>query len=99
MFHCASPAPASDDRALFQKVNVDGTRIVIQACQERGVQVGGTVSLAFFYLSITVEESLCTQILVTGETHNKEAFASTSDFTDNKLRWKISVSDCFRNWF
>ncbi|KAI4887900.1 hypothetical protein NFI96_012480 [Prochilodus magdalenae] len=38
VFHCASPAPYSDDRALFQRVNVEGTRTVIQACQEAGVQ-------------------------------------------------------------
>ncbi len=39
VFHCASPAPASDDRALFQRVNIDGTRTVLQACHEAGVQV------------------------------------------------------------
>lgn len=39
VFHCASPAPASDDRALFQRVNIDGTRTVIEACHEAGVQV------------------------------------------------------------
>ncbi|KAK7141768.1 hypothetical protein R3I93_015806 [Phoxinus phoxinus] len=38
VFHCASPAPGSDDRALFQRVNIDGTRTVIQACLEAGVQ-------------------------------------------------------------
>lgn len=39
VFHCASPAPASDDRELFERVNVQGTYIVIQACKEAGVQV------------------------------------------------------------
>ncbi|KAF3838161.1 hypothetical protein F7725_009929 [Dissostichus mawsoni] len=38
VFHCASPAPASDDRGLFERVNIQGTRIVIQACIEAGVQ-------------------------------------------------------------
>ncbi|XP_043113915.1 sterol-4-alpha-carboxylate 3-dehydrogenase, decarboxylating [Puntigrus tetrazona] len=38
VFHCASPAPSSDDRALFQRVNIDGTQTVIQACHEAGVQ-------------------------------------------------------------
>lgn len=38
VFHCASPAPASDDRALFERVNIQGTRTVIQACLEAGVQ-------------------------------------------------------------
>lgn len=38
VFHCASPAPGSDNRALFQRVNIDGTRTVIQACHEAGVQ-------------------------------------------------------------
>lgn len=38
VFHCASPAPASDDRELFERVNVQGTYIVIQACKEAGVQ-------------------------------------------------------------
>ncbi|XP_068596661.1 sterol-4-alpha-carboxylate 3-dehydrogenase, decarboxylating [Brachionichthys hirsutus] len=38
VFHCASPAPACDDRELFKRVNIDGTRTVIQACTEAGVQ-------------------------------------------------------------
>ena len=39
VFHCASPAPGSDNRALFETVNIQGTRTVIQACAEAGVQV------------------------------------------------------------
>lgn len=39
VFHCASPAPASDDRGLFERVNIQGTRTVIQACMEAGIQV------------------------------------------------------------
>uniref|UniRef100_A0A3P9H6J7 Sterol-4-alpha-carboxylate 3-dehydrogenase, decarboxylating n=1 Tax=Oryzias latipes TaxID=8090 RepID=A0A3P9H6J7_ORYLA len=38
VFHCASPAPGSDDRKLFERVNVLGTQTVIQACIEAGVQ-------------------------------------------------------------
>ncbi|NXJ20058.1 NSDHL protein, partial [Dicrurus megarhynchus] len=38
VFHCASPAPASDDRELFYRVNFLGTRAVIEACREAGVQ-------------------------------------------------------------
>ncbi|XP_023667254.1 sterol-4-alpha-carboxylate 3-dehydrogenase, decarboxylating isoform X1 [Paramormyrops kingsleyae] len=38
VFHCASPFPGSDDRSLFQRVNVDGTGAVLEACQEAGVQ-------------------------------------------------------------
>ncbi|XP_068441188.1 sterol-4-alpha-carboxylate 3-dehydrogenase, decarboxylating isoform X2 [Clinocottus analis] len=38
VFHCASPAPASDDRRLFERVNIQGTRTVIEACVEAGVQ-------------------------------------------------------------
>lgn len=38
VFHCASPAPASDDKALFQRVNIQGTQAVLQACTEVGVQ-------------------------------------------------------------
>ncbi|XP_045068498.1 sterol-4-alpha-carboxylate 3-dehydrogenase, decarboxylating [Coregonus clupeaformis] len=38
VFHCASPAPASDDKALFQRVNIQGTQTVLQACTEAGVQ-------------------------------------------------------------
>ncbi|KAF6731290.1 Sterol-4-alpha-carboxylate 3-dehydrogenase, decarboxylating [Oryzias melastigma] len=38
VFHCASPAPGSDDRQLFERVNVVGTQTVIQACMEAGVQ-------------------------------------------------------------
>ncbi|XP_029627755.1 sterol-4-alpha-carboxylate 3-dehydrogenase, decarboxylating isoform X2 [Salmo trutta] len=39
VFHCASPAPASDDKALFQRVNIQGTQAVLQACTEAGVQL------------------------------------------------------------
>lgn len=39
VFHCASPAPASDDRGLFERVNIQGTRTVIQASMDAGVQV------------------------------------------------------------
>lgn len=38
VFHCASPSPASDDRALFERVNIQGTRTVVLACVEAGVQ-------------------------------------------------------------
>ncbi|XP_077387499.1 sterol-4-alpha-carboxylate 3-dehydrogenase, decarboxylating isoform X1 [Festucalex cinctus] len=38
VFHCASPSPASDDRRLFERVNIQGTSTVIQACTEVGVQ-------------------------------------------------------------
>ncbi|KAI1902696.1 hypothetical protein AGOR_G00018670 [Albula goreensis] len=38
VFHCASPAPSCDDRALFHRVNIDGTQTVLKACQEAGVQ-------------------------------------------------------------
>ncbi|XP_064526352.1 sterol-4-alpha-carboxylate 3-dehydrogenase, decarboxylating isoform X1 [Pseudopipra pipra] len=37
-FHCASPAPSSDNRELFYKVNFMGTKAVIEACKEAGVQ-------------------------------------------------------------
>lgn len=53
VFHCASPAPASDDRRLFERVNIQGTRTVIQACVEVGVQVrqrrGETVVCGIIY--------------------------------------------------
>lgn len=38
VFHCASPAPASDNRDLFERVNIQGTHTVLQACVEAGVQ-------------------------------------------------------------
>ncbi|KAK1769781.1 C-3 sterol dehydrogenase [Phialemonium atrogriseum] len=41
VIHTASPAAQGDDKvshALFQKVNVDGTRAVIEACQETNVK-------------------------------------------------------------
>lgn len=38
VFHCASPSPASDNKDLFERVNIQGTRTVIQACKEAGVQ-------------------------------------------------------------
>lgn len=39
VFHCASPAPSSDNRELFYKVNFLGTKTVIAACREAGVKV------------------------------------------------------------
>ncbi|XP_075428793.1 sterol-4-alpha-carboxylate 3-dehydrogenase, decarboxylating isoform X2 [Ascaphus truei] len=38
VFHCASPAPSSDNKELFYKVNYTGTMTVIEACKEVGVQ-------------------------------------------------------------
>ncbi|XP_027700852.1 sterol-4-alpha-carboxylate 3-dehydrogenase, decarboxylating [Vombatus ursinus] len=38
VFHCASPAPSSDDKELFYRVNYTGTKTVIEACKEAGVQ-------------------------------------------------------------
>uniref|UniRef100_F6PGP3 Sterol-4-alpha-carboxylate 3-dehydrogenase, decarboxylating n=1 Tax=Ornithorhynchus anatinus TaxID=9258 RepID=F6PGP3_ORNAN len=38
VFHCASPAPSSDNRELFYRVNCTGTKTVIDACKEAGVQ-------------------------------------------------------------
>ncbi|MBN3305656.1 NSDHL protein, partial [Amia calva] len=38
VFHCASPPPACDDRALFHRVNVKGTSTMLDACREAGVQ-------------------------------------------------------------
>ncbi|MBN3273167.1 NSDHL protein, partial [Polyodon spathula] len=38
VFHCASPAPSSDNKELFYRVNYIGTKAVIQACKEAGVQ-------------------------------------------------------------
>jgi nucleoside-diphosphate-sugar epimerase len=39
VFHCASPPYDLMDSALFYRVNVDGTRNVIKACQQAGVKV------------------------------------------------------------
>ncbi|XP_072286115.1 sterol-4-alpha-carboxylate 3-dehydrogenase, decarboxylating [Pyxicephalus adspersus] len=38
VFHCASPAPSSDNKELFYRVNYTGTRTVIAACKDAGVQ-------------------------------------------------------------
>uniref|UniRef100_A0A8C5QAJ7 Sterol-4-alpha-carboxylate 3-dehydrogenase, decarboxylating n=1 Tax=Leptobrachium leishanense TaxID=445787 RepID=A0A8C5QAJ7_9ANUR len=38
VFHCASPAPSSDNRELFYRVNYTGTKTVIEACKEARVQ-------------------------------------------------------------
>ncbi|XP_062513683.1 sterol-4-alpha-carboxylate 3-dehydrogenase, decarboxylating-like [Corticium candelabrum] len=37
VFHCASPPPASNDRALFHRVNYSGTKNLIACCREAGV--------------------------------------------------------------
>lgn len=57
VFHCASPAPASDDRGLFERVNIQGTRTVIQACIEAGVQVRHCV-LSFRHASEILYEMM-----------------------------------------
>ncbi|XP_053129237.1 sterol-4-alpha-carboxylate 3-dehydrogenase, decarboxylating [Hemicordylus capensis] len=38
VFHCASPTPSSNNRELFYKVNYLGTKVVLEACREAGVQ-------------------------------------------------------------
>lgn len=70
VFHCASPAPASDDRELFERVNIRGTRTVIQACLEAGVQVSHW-KLFVFYSSASQSQMLpsgadCWILLETG---------------------------------
>eukprot|EP01137_Pigoraptor_chileana_P000180 Opistho-2@35890 len=37
VIHCASPSPLSDNRALFYKVNVDGTKNLMDWCKESNV--------------------------------------------------------------
>ena len=39
MFHTASPAPSSNNRELFYRVNVNGTKTLVEACKEAGVKV------------------------------------------------------------
>jgi len=39
VFHCATPSPLSSNRALFYKVNYEGTMNVIEACKQQNVQV------------------------------------------------------------
>lgn len=39
MFHTASPAPSSNNRELFYRVNVNGTKVLVEACKEAGVKV------------------------------------------------------------
>lgn len=41
VFHCASPAPSSNNKELFYRVNYIGTKNVIETCREAGVQVRG----------------------------------------------------------
>lgn len=41
VIHTASPAPQGDDavaKSLFKKVNVDGTEVIVAACQKSGVK-------------------------------------------------------------
>jgi sterol-4alpha-carboxylate 3-dehydrogenase (decarboxylating) len=39
VIHTASPTLAGGSKEMYQKVNVDGTRCVIEACQKSGVKV------------------------------------------------------------
>ncbi|XP_059144032.1 sterol-4-alpha-carboxylate 3-dehydrogenase, decarboxylating-like [Physella acuta] len=38
VFHCASPAPLSNNKALFYKVNYEGTLNIIETCKEVGIK-------------------------------------------------------------
>lgn len=38
VFHTASPTAVGGSNAMYKKVNVDGTRCVIEACQKSGVK-------------------------------------------------------------
>lgn len=38
VFHCASPSPLSNNRSLFYKVNVDGTKLLIDLCKSVCIQ-------------------------------------------------------------
>lgn len=76
VFHCASPAPGSDDRALFQRVNIDGTRTVIQACHEAGVQVC-IISISCVRLNITfTEKALGSDAITVGSRVCNRRFAN-----------------------
>lgn len=39
VFHCATPSPLSNNKDLFYKVNVNGTKTLLEACKESGVNV------------------------------------------------------------
>lgn len=64
VFHCASPAPLSNNKALFYKVNFEGTRTIVEACRENGVKVNDVKALSlwleflFIYVGIRI---LCLQ--------------------------------------
>ncbi|ESO89403.1 hypothetical protein LOTGIDRAFT_125131, partial [Lottia gigantea] len=38
VFHCATPAPLSNNKALFYKVNYEGTKTIILACKEMKIK-------------------------------------------------------------
>lgn len=38
VFHVASPPYHLNDRQLFERVNVEGTKLVIKACQQSGAK-------------------------------------------------------------
>ena len=43
VFHCATPSPLSNSKDVFHKVNVDGTKNIIECCKESGVNVSSIV--------------------------------------------------------
>ncbi|KAI3388283.1 hypothetical protein SNEBB_000722 [Seison nebaliae] len=56
VFHCASPAPHLDNRDLFYKVNVDGTKNVVDCCKESKIQhlvLTGSASVTYEGKDIT----------------------------------------------
>ncbi|XP_050417782.2 sterol-4-alpha-carboxylate 3-dehydrogenase, decarboxylating isoform X2 [Patella vulgata] len=38
VFHCATPSPLSNNKALFYKVNFEGTKTIVAACKEVGIK-------------------------------------------------------------
>ena len=54
VFHCASPPPSSNNRELFLKVNVEGTKKLIETCKEAGVQVRTIIDKYYVVHSISL---------------------------------------------
>ena len=59
VFHCASPSPLSNNRALFHKVNVDGTKLLISLCKKAGVKVVFLLMLQIAFVCLFVCLFIC----------------------------------------
>ena len=59
VYHCASPPPSSDNKQLFMRVNVTGTKTLVEACQDAGVKVRTSMVTLCVHVYMCVHACVC----------------------------------------